>query len=143
MLLSASSTPTLPATDRSVRIQVFRTSVCPHEARSDVTGLQTPPSFSYSEPSLAPVAACNFHEENAKPGRDTHGDGDRRATAQAAPESEQTRARQGVCPALSRSASAGRLSSKATHRPNNLNGSIQTFRGFLLWEICLWHISKW
>ena len=114
------------ATDRSVRIQVFRTSVCPHEARSDVTGLQTPPSFSYSEPSLAPVAACNFHEENAKPGRDTHGD--RRAS------SPRPRTNQGTSGCLSGPAlswSSQRQPSGSLRKHRILTTSTEPFRGFL------------
>ena len=127
MLLSASATPTLPATDRSVRIQVFRTSVCPHEARSDVAGLQTssrPPSCPTLNLLFPPVAACNFHEENAKPGRDTHGD--RRASS--------PRTNQGTSGCLSGPAlswSGQRQPSGSLRKHRILTTSTEPFRGFL------------
>ena len=112
------------ARDRSIYQVSGLQDLCPHEARSDVTGLQTPPSFSYSEPSLAPVAACNFHEENAKPGRDTHGD--RRASS--------PRTNQGTSGCLSGPAlswSGQRQPSGSLRKHRILTTSTEPFRGFL------------
>ena len=128
-MTSYSHAASLPATDRSIRFQVFRTSVPTRLVQTfRFADSSRPPSCPTLNLLFPPVAACNFHEENAKPGRDTHGDGDRRAS------SPRIRTNQGTSGCLSGPAlswSGQRQPSGSLRKHRILTTSTEPFRGFL------------